>query len=124
MLTLQVLNSDALLNTFTTQSSYTFTEGSDCIVVLRLFDVRKNIRYIPNTGVVFEIKLMNSDGTTLTKVPTTLFADDRSILEFSITAAESLNLPSQNILLKMTEGVSVTQVLLRNGLSKTVTTGC
>ena len=123
MLTLKVLNSDAQLNTFLTYSSASLISGEDATIVLRIHDVNKDLRYIPTTGATFTIDLLNSDGTTLTKTPTNPFTDDRSIISFDITAAESANLISQNITLSINESGSIKIANLNNGLSKTTLNG-
>lgn len=124
MLTLQVLNSDATLNHFETFGSYSFVSGSDCHIVLRLQTVESKLRYIPDAGATFSMSLNLSDGTTLSKTPTNPFDDDRSIIAFDITAAETATLVSQVLIVTVTEGDSSTVALLKGGLSRTSLVGC
>lgn len=124
MLTLQVLSANPQLNTFTTTNSYAFTSGSDCDVYVRLVDVELKLRYIPISIATASIDLLKSDGTVLSKAMTYPFADDRSILKFSLTALESKTVISQNLVVTLTEGPKVSVAILKNGISKTAGDCC
>ena len=122
MLSLKVLNSDATLNTFFEIGSLNFHSGEDVTVFIRIFNESKNLRHIPASGASYNITLTNSDGTTISKTPVPL-TDDRSILSFSITAAESADLISQDLKLEITDGgVSIAKA--QNGLTKITNGDC
>jgi hypothetical protein len=118
VLILEVLNSDATLNDFRSLSTHRFYNGEDSVVVLRLKKYDTNLRYIPDAGATFSVSLLKSDGTSLVKIPTNPFADDRSIIEFSITAAESEELISQDIVVSMVEGAATKKAVAKVGLTK------
>lgn len=125
MLTLRVLNSDASLNAFTYSSSASFMKGEDVTLLLMLWQPDKAIRYIPDSGAVITCDFMKSDGTVLTKTATQPFADDRSIIQFALSAVETATLISQNLVVKVVEGSETQFAVLQFGFQLvTLTQGC
>lgn len=103
-LTLKILNSDATLNNFVEGATASIVRGTDVKLILRIVQSeRTNLRYIPQAASVLAMSLLNSDGTTLSVTPTQPFADDRSIIEVDIAAANTTLLISQNLNLSITE---------------------
>lgn len=114
---LQMLNSDATLNDFRDIGTHQIVRGADTTIIMRILQPNKDeIRYIPDAGATFSIDLLKSDDTTLTKVPTQPFADDRSILQLTLTETETLDLISQNLNLQITEGSDISYAILQAGL--------
>ena len=127
MLVLRVLNSDAEVNNFQYIGSSEFYSGEDFKVVLQIINANSNLRRMMPSTASFSIDLLNSDGSTLTKTPTLSFTGDpgdQSIVEFSVTAAESVNLISQDLKLTITEGSETKIAFLRQGLTKVLSGGC
>ena len=115
ILTLKVLNSDATLNSFEDIGNYEFVKGSTAVLKLQLFQPDKQIRYVPASGAVITVDFKKSDGTTLTKTATVPFADDRSIAQISLTALETADLISQNLVAKIDEAGVITYAILQGG---------
>ena len=119
VLGLNVLNSDSTINSYRLLGSAQIIRGADATIRLQLTQPEKeNIRYMPASGATFEITLLNSDGTTLVKTPTQPFSgtpSDSSILELTLTAAETATLISQNLNVKVTEGAVVSYAVLQAG---------
>ena len=127
LLTLKVLNEDATLNNWTDQGgSARIVRGSDAKLILQLFQVDRKIRYVPAAAPTLSASFLKSDGTTLSKTPTLPFADDRSIIQITFTAAETALLISQNLVVSVTEGATVSIAVLQQGLQMTAPTqeGC
>jgi hypothetical protein len=121
MLSLEILNKDATLNTFMIKSTFNFVSGETAKIVMRLMQPDLKIRYIPDVAAVITVPLKRSDDTTLTKTATFPFADDRSIIQIELSAAETALVISQNLLVSVTEGANVTIATLPFGLSRTNT---
>ena len=125
MLTLQVLDSDVQLNNFKTIGHKSFYSGEDVTVVLRIIDFTKQLRYIPASSATFSIDLLKSDKTTINKIPVFTFdPDDRSIIQFTITAAESNDIISQDLKLFISESGLTKVANLKQGISKITSGGC
>lgn len=126
VLTLKSLNEDATLNNYTTQNGAQITRGSDAKLILQLWQVDRNIRYIPAVGAVITVALIKSDQTILNKTATIPFADDRSILQFTLTAAETALLIGQNLIVTIVEGAVTSIATLQQGLQMLPTSqvGC
>lgn len=121
---LKVLNSDAVLNNFEELNTVSIVRGADAKVVMRLVQpAHKGLRYVPASGATFSITLQNSDGTTLVKTPTQPFADDRSILQITLSEAETAALISQGLNVEMNEGAEKTFAVLQSGLQVNSLTG-
>lgn len=99
-LTATVLNSDATLNTFITTGSFSFIPGETKTLVLRLIDTDKNLRYIPPSTAVITGKFRNLDGEEM-PIEFTAFPDDRSMIYIDLTATQTENLASGNLLLEL-----------------------
>lgn len=123
ILELAPINSDATLNSFIFIGNHTFVAGDPLELVMILVQPDKKIRYVPDAGATIELELVKSDNTTLTKTATHPFADDRSIIQFSLTDVETTDLIGQNLIVKITEGSEVTRALLQGGLQLVNLTG-
>jgi hypothetical protein len=111
-LTLKALNEDATLNTHMEIGSVKFVKDQALTMVLKLHQPAKNLRYIPEAASTLNLTLKKSDNTTISKVGTFPFADDRSIIKFSLTAVEMANVISQAIIVNLTEPVVGTSVAI------------
>jgi len=124
MLVLNLLKEESTLNNLDFIATKSFIEGEDVVVLMQIA-FEGSHRYIPDSAATLEVTLQKSDNNTLTKVPTNPFADDRSIVQFTFTAAETADLISQNLLLKITEPSGISYALKKAGLQKTkLTSGC
>lgn len=123
MLSLDIVSKNPTLNSFTLSKNLSFASGEDVKVTMRLFQSDMGIRYIPEAGATITIDLKKSDNTTLTKTCSFTFADDRSIIEFSLTAAESALVISQNLVVKLVEGSTTQFAILQYGLTRVVADG-
>lgn len=90
---------------------------------MRLWQADKKIRYIPASDAVITVDLKKSDNTTLSKTCTFTFADDRSIIEFSLTDLETAALIGQNLIVKIVEGSETKFASLQFGLQKLILDG-
>lgn len=119
-LRLKIINSDATLNTFFEVGTAQIVPGSDAIIRMQLIQPQKNdLRYIPKASATFEIDLLKSDGTTLTKSLTQPFSaspEDRSILELVLDETETANLITQNLNVKVTEGSDISFAVVQTGM--------
>jgi hypothetical protein len=123
MLTLDIVSKSPQLNAFTLHNNFQFASGEDIKVTMRLFQPDLRIRYIPSAAAVITIDLKKSDGTVLTKTCAFTFADDRSIIDFSLSAAESSVVISQNLVVKIVDGSVTTLAVLQYGLTRSITDG-
>jgi hypothetical protein len=123
MLTLEILSKNPQLNSFLVGKQFTFASGETAKVTMRLMQPDKNIRYIPDVAATITIDLKKSDGTLLTKTCAFTFADDRSIIEFDLSAVETVDVIGQNLIVKVQEGANVQLAVLQYGLSKVITDG-
>jgi hypothetical protein len=124
MLTLQVLNSDSTINSFFIGSTAEVISGEDVIIRLRIFQKDKNIRYIAEATATISFDLLKSDGTTLTKTASFPFSDDHSIIEFSLTAAETAEVIGQTLVADISETAGISKAILQFGLKKILPSGC
>lgn len=123
MLTLDIVSKEPTLNNFTISKNMQFAGGEDVRVIMRLWQPNLNIRYIPSNVATMSIPLKKSDGTTLNKTCTFTFADDRSIIEFSLTALESALVISQTLVVTIVDGSNTQIAVLQFGLTRVVTDG-
>lgn len=127
ILTLKVLNDDATLNNWEDLGgTVQIVRGSDVKLILQLFQVERKIRYIPIDAAVITVALLKSDQTTITKTASFPFADDRSIIEFDLSAAETAVLIGQNLAVMIVEDVVTNIAVLQQGLQiiSPMQTGC
>lgn len=126
MLTLHILDKDSSLNNLTKLPNLEFVGGEDVEAIIQIIQSSKDLRYIPESGATFEIVLKKSDMSDLTIIPIYKFdPDDRSVLTFNIDSLDSLDLISQNLILKITEAGSISYAILPSGIKRTkITSGC
>lgn len=118
MLTLDILSQNPQLNAHSVSKVATFAAGETVKVVMRLWQADQKIRYIPSNAAVITVDLKKSDNTILTKTCSFTFADDRSIIEFDLSAAESAQVISQNLVAKIVDGADTKIALLQFGLRR------
>lgn len=124
ILTMKVLNSDATLNNFQEGTVATFIPGSALTLVLRLQQIDRPIRYVPDAAAVITIGLLKSDNTVLTKTATFVDSSDRSLIKFSLSAAETATIIGQNLDVDISEPGPITSTaILQYGL-KSMSLGC
>lgn len=123
MLSLDIVSKNPTLNSFSLSKNFAFASGEDVKVTMRLFQPDLGIRYVPDSGATITIDLKKSDNTVLTKTCSFTFADDRSIIEFSLTALESATIISQNLVVKIVDGGITQFAVLQYGLSRVITDG-
>ena len=123
MLNLDIVSKNPSLNSFSLSKTLQFASGEDVKVTMRLFQADLGIRYVPDSAAVITIDLKKSDNTTLTKTCAFTFPDDRSIIEFSLSAAESATIISQNLVVKLVEGSNTQFAVLQYGLQRVITDG-
>jgi len=120
MLTLQILNIDASLNSFLLSNSFVFVGGEDIDIFMRLFQPDELIRFIPDASAVIKFDFKKSDDSIITKTASNPFADDRSIIKVSLTALETVDIIGQDLIGKIDVSSKITIASLQKGLSKTV----
>lgn len=123
ILDLKVINSDATLNNFFYLEDIEFVPGTPLKFLIQVIRKDLPIRFIPEVGATITCDFLKSDGTTLTKSGSFKFADDRSILEFSLTDVETTLLIGQNITVTIEELASEHVAILKSGLKVAFKTG-
>jgi hypothetical protein len=123
MLTLDIILPNPQLNYHVVSKVANFIAGETVKVIMRLWQPNLKIRYIPSNTAVITVDLKKSDNTTLTKTCSFTFADDRSIIEFDLTASESEQVISQNLVVKIVDGSDTKIALLQYGLSRVKANG-
>lgn len=120
MLTANVLNSNATLNSFQVQSSIQFINGFTLTLNFQIYDTTEQLRYVPPATAVVTMIFNRADGTTLSKVAT-LNTSDRSMGTINFSAADTQQLIGGNALLSVDllgDGTQVMQGLVLNALQK------
>ena len=121
----EVLNSDAILNNFTTIGTLQFIPGEEIKLVLRLKDSLKGIRYVLPATTIVTATFNNTDGTTFTKTMT-MWTDDRSIMEVTLEETETENLSGGRILLDLdiNGDASTIKKVIKNGALSRESVSC
>lgn len=120
ILALQPITPDSTLNDFTFISNIQFIAGSGFKITVQLNQTVRKQRYIPDAASTMVFKLLKSDNTTLSKSASFKFADDRSIIEATLTDLEAANLIGQNLVLEITEPSGLSVGVLQKGLQQIV----
>jgi hypothetical protein len=123
MLTLDIISPNPQLNSYVVSKVANFAAGETVKVIMRLWQPDLKIRYIPSNAAVITVDLKKSDNTTLTKTCSFTFVDDRSIIEFNLTASESEQVISQNLVVKIVDGSDTKIALLQYGLRRVKASG-
>jgi len=123
VLTLDVVSSNPQLNSHSLGKVFRFASGQTARVILRLWQADKKIRYIPDQTAVITVDLKRSDNTILTKTCAFTFTDDRSIVEFELSALETSQIIGQNLVVKIVEGLDTKFAVLQFGLQKVILDG-
>lgn len=120
-LSLRVLNSNAILNSFVYIGTQRFVNGDDINLTLRLWQADKDIRYIPEAGATVTCDFMKSDGSIVSKTATFPFSEDRSIIQFALSNTETVDIISQNLLIKVDESGAITHAFAQAAIQKVTT---
>lgn len=127
MLTAEILNGDATLNTFIIIGTLSFLPGEEVEAVIRLKDSNKNLRYIPPIDTIVTLNFDKTDGTTLQKVVTLSagyeFERDLSMIKFVLEESETEELIGGNIYFDLDlggTGTSIKKGLIQGALSKEI----
>lgn len=116
VLDLLLINEDATLNSYIFIGTQRFVPGAAFDIMAKLMQPDKDIRYIPDSGATLSMTLKKNDGSDLVLAGSFPFADDRSIIKFSVTAGDSADLIGQSLTAEITEGANVSFAILKNGL--------
>jgi hypothetical protein len=120
MITANVLNPNAVLNSFKIVNSLDFVPGSPLKLILQLFDDTEQLRFVPPTSAIVSIMITQTDNTQLSIVGS-MNPDDRSLVTFQISGLQTTNLFGGNILLSIDllgDGTDIQLGLVENVLSK------
>lgn len=126
MIDAQLLNSDAVLNTYVVIPSLTYTPGENLRVVVQILKAIDQHRYIAPVGGIVTLTFTKEDESQLVKTPAVLNADDRSMWFIDLSPAETLALASNNFLVKLDvngDGTLVYLTSVENGLIRTNLSG-
>lgn len=124
MLTGQVLNSDATLNSFEPIGSLAFIPGESVTLFIQLTQPQKaSLRYMATSSPTLTVHLPNKDGTT-TDLTMTVLAGDSSIWSGDIDSATTALISGGNLTFTLVEGANTTQGWIQSALSMTVTGMC
>jgi hypothetical protein len=105
---IKMLNSSSTLNDLKFVNQISINQGDTATVMFQLVDLDTNNRYIPAAGSGVTAKIASSNSANiLNKVAATAFADDKSIVKFSLTVDETKLLGSVNLQITLTEGSEV-----------------
>ena len=100
----QPLNPESTLNNIDFKSEFRFFGGEDVTFLFQIVQEDKNdLRYIIPAGSNVTLNLLKSDESELNLSGSFRFVDDRSIVEFTLPAADSTNVISQNIFISIVE---------------------
>jgi hypothetical protein len=105
---IKMLNSSSTLNDLKFVNQVSINQGDTATIMFQLIDLDTNQRYIPATGAGVMAKIASSNSANvLNKVAVAAFADDKSVVKFSLTIDETKLLGSVNLQITLTEGSEV-----------------
>lgn len=120
MFTANILNPNATVNSYKQVTSIDFIPGDKIKLAFQIIDPNEDLRYIPPSTAIVTFSFNKTDGTTL-EVQATLMADDRSMGNLIISAAQSADLYGGNFFFSIDnlgDGTSVDDGVIYNGLNK------
>jgi len=129
MILSQVLNSEASLNAFFEISQITYVPGENMVIVVRLIDRERGIRYVadnPAAIVTLSFEINSTPAVPLDVVAVEVAPLDRSIWRVSLSVAQVMDLAGSNIqvtLDKLGDGTEICRTVLRNILRRTTLSG-
>lgn len=127
MITANVLNTAATLNSFKVINAVDFYPTSPLKLVLQIENTEEGIRFIPPNTAIVSMLVSQTDASDLAIVGTP-FTDDRSIVTFQLTGNQTENLIGGNILLQIDmlgDGTDILVGLVQNVLQKlALSCGC
>lgn len=111
-----MINADASLNSFEDIGNAKFIAGTPANIRMRLIQTERNLRYVPSAAATMSMTLVKSDNTTITVTPTFLDGGDRSLISLDLSAVDTTDLISQNLVLTITDGTLICTALLKQGI--------
>lgn len=128
MISAELLNSEASLNSFFVIEGITYVSGENLDVVIRLRHLEREIRFMAAAAATITLSFTDktNPSTPISKLASIVDAGDRSIWKVSLSQVETGNLSGSNIeVLYDVAGDSVTifKTVLRNVLSKIFLSG-
>lgn len=115
-LSFRAINSDGTLNNFYQLDKINIVKENAATVRIQLIDLEKKLkedalRYIPASGATMTVTFFRSQtADVVTKNASNPFADDRSIWQVALTAAEAAKVSSGFLLVTLTEGSTITKL--------------
>ena len=118
------ISSDATLNAFEDIGVIQFNPGDPLTFNVRVEQMERDLRYVPDAGATTSIEFLTSTtGTTEVVAGSFPFADDRSIVQFSLTGVQTANLIGQDLYMTIVEGANQHVAILKKGL-QSASAGC
>jgi hypothetical protein len=128
-LSFRAINSDGTLNNFQQIDKINIVKENAATVRIQLIDLEKklkedHLRFVPASGATMTITFYRSQtADVVTKNATNPFADDRSIWQVTLTAAEAAKVSSGFLLVTLTEGATVTKLKVNGIISVSSASG-
>lgn len=122
MIKLKLLNSQATLNDYKVLNAIDYTPGEEIRLVVKLINSQLDIRFIPDAAATLNFEFLDTDGNTVTKAGT-VFADDRSMWEVTLTETETLTLTGGFIKVVLDDNGTTMIAIAKNVLSKILIDG-
>lgn len=119
MIKAKLLNSEAALNDYFYIGAVEFVPGEDVKVAIQIFDVQRDIRYIPPSAAELTLTFTDSEGDPIEKTAGLIDVDDRSMWYVELSQAESEVLAGQNIEITLDvngDGTEIKKTLIANGI--------
>ena len=105
---IKMLNSSSTLNDLKFINQVSINQGDTATVMFQLIDLDTNQRYIPSASSSVMAKIASSNSANvLNKIASVQFADDKSVVKFSLSSDETKLLGSVNLQITLTEGSEV-----------------
>lgn len=127
MLGITLLNSAAELNNYFILDNLEYTPGANLDIVIKLMDIQKNIRLIPeDIGAAVTATFQQTDGTELNIAMTKVNALDSSMWKVSLTPAQTEVIIGSNMKVTLDElgdGSQIQIAIARSILTRNVLSG-
>lgn len=128
MIKIQLINSEASLNSFFNVGNYIYVPGENLSIAFRLFHLERDIRFVAvNPAATITVSFpIKSSTTPLSIVATEIDALDRSMWAISLTPAQTLDLSGSNMeVLYNSDGAGalVYKTVARSALTRTILSG-
>jgi hypothetical protein len=118
MLSAQILDSHATVNSFEVIESLNFIPGEETTLVLRLYQPqrRDKLRWVAGATATLTLHIPQADGTEL-ELAATPMVGDFSIWSVLLTEAQTAEFIGGNFTFELVEGTVTTLGYVQNGLS-------